>query len=313
MFAAGLLFLLCLAGWLHFGDESALQVPKRCCAWGLVLLYPLFVIEFLIHVVQHDGRWPGDLLCCLFPPLRIAAREHATGRATWLPRAGWVVTDAALCRRLERVFSVPMILTALCVVPLMVCEVVFRSSLASRPVLQFALAASTALVWFAFTLEFVLMISLVEHKFRYCKQNWIDIAVICLPLLAILRTARLGRLGRLLKVQNLAGTARVYWLRGAVMRVYRAILVLEIFQRVFRQSTEQRLALLKQRLSEKETELDDLRNKIRRLERTTEAAPKAAPPATRKNAPRPSTDSPARWVRRPGLATANATPANAND
>ena len=47
-----------------------------------------------------------------------------------------------------------------------------------------------ALIWTAFALEFVIMISVVERKLKYCVQHWIDLLVIVLPLVGFLRTLR---------------------------------------------------------------------------------------------------------------------------
>ena len=103
------------------------------------------------------------------------------------------------------------------------------------------------------------MISIVSRKFRYCKDHWIDIAVIFLPLVAFLRAARLGRL---LRLQQLTKSAKVFRVRGTVMRAYRSILMLDVIDRLFRANPEVQLLRLEEAMVEKEREIEELRQEI---------------------------------------------------
>lgn len=263
MFVASMLFLLLLAGVLHFVEENGIGSVWTVCCWGLLVLYPLFLVEFLLHLVLGSPVWKQRLLSCLIPPLRLGGRDFETGQRIWLPLWGWTPVDEELVLRLEKHFSLPMILIALMVLPLMAVENFWSERISTDPNLAFYLQLATGLIWLAFTFEFLVMISIVERKVRYCKEHWIDIAVICLPLIAFLRTARLGRL---LRLNSLAKTARAYRLRGLLMRTYRAFLVLEVIQRLLRPDPQKRLAQLREILAEKEAELEELRSEMRRLE-----------------------------------------------
>jgi len=259
MFVASLLFLLFLAGLLHLHEGSQYRVVALVCHWGVILLHPLFVAELALQLVLESGRWKQNLLFCLFPPLRIGARDHVSGTKIWLPRSGWITVDHSLRERIEKAFSLPMILIALLVIPLLAIEHFFEQQISTNPTLALATHIAIGLIWFAFALEFVVMISIVAHKARYCKQHWIDIAVIVLPLVAFMRAARLGRLIRL---NQLGRTVRVFRLRGLLMRVYRGVLVLDVIDRLLRIKPERRLPRLEEALAEKQLEIDELRKEI---------------------------------------------------
>lgn len=333
IFAASVLFLICLAGILHFDNAPASSEVVNICEWGLALLYPLFVLEWIAHLVMRSPGWKQHLLFCLIPPLRIGARDHKQGKCVWLPWIGWRERDRPLFNQIEKAFSIPMILMALMVLPLMFLEWSWGARVseeardayhrqhrqstgaAQAPAAEQQLAAeqvapgtdthpdeaeaatvapakaaaqarrlaanysprlamfiqgATALIWLAFTLEFIVMISVVEHKLRYCKQHSIDLAVILLPLAAFLRVARLGRL---LRLHQLSKTARMYRIRGLLMKAWRAVLVLEVFDRLMRGSAESRLARLRESLEEKEAEVIALRKQICELEDSLSDAP----------------------------------------
>jgi voltage-gated potassium channel len=124
------------------------------------------------------------------------------------------------------------------------------------------LDVSTAVIWVAFTTEFIVMASTAEEKFAYCRQHWLDLAIILLPLISFaraLRVARAARLGRL------GSMSRLYRLRGLAMRAFRAVLLLDIVKRLLLIRPEKRLARLQRALAAKERELAQLRCEIAEL------------------------------------------------
>ena len=155
-----------------------------------------------------------------------------------------------------------MMIIALLVLPLIGLEFLFAEELEKSPQLSASVTAATAVIWFAFTFEFVMMCSLAEKKLTYCVKHWLDLAIILLPLVAFLRALRLGRL---LRLQQLSKTARVYKLRGTVMRAWRALLVLEFVRRLTQGRPEKRLAKVSELIAQKERELADLRAEMTRL------------------------------------------------
>lgn len=306
MFGVTLLFLVLLSVVLHLAaDEPLDDRVVYWAAWGLVAIYPLYVIEAAVHWIAGSPFRVQNLLFCVCPPLRLGARDHLTGRHIWLPVWGWSEAGRALSERLERKLNIPMIVIALAVLPLMITEHVLAerhaahekqlaaqhehaeeaaaATPAKMPVseeLNLLLQLATGLVWVAFAIEFIVMVSVAEHKAKYCKTHWIDLAVIMVPFIAFLRAARIARL---LRFQQLAKTARVYRLRGLMLRVYRGLILLDVVDRLLRGTPAVRLAKLKDQLAEKERDLADLRKEIATLEATLAPAtvPLPTPPQSR--------------------------------
>jgi voltage-gated potassium channel len=299
MFWLSLLFLFLTAGALHLipglktGDEqehdaaattsAALSSPaepldpsvgRMCalagavCGWGVLLLYPVFLIEAVLHW-RRGGGVRRHFWQCAFPPSRIGTRDHGGGAAVWLPGIGWANVDHQLRSRVERGASIPMLVIALLVLPLLAAEHYLEPQIRSSAWLLFIVKASAGLIWMAFTFEFVLMLSLSEQKWRYARQHWLDALIVSLPLIDFLPALRLGRLlrlGRIGRLQQLAKTLRVFRLRGTAMRLWRAILLLEVIDRVVGGSPERRLAQRREELLAHEAEIARLRAEIEQLE-----------------------------------------------
>ena len=86
--------------------------------------------------------------------------------------------------------------------------------------------------------------------------------VICLPLIAFLRALRLAQLLRLNQVSR---TVRLYRMRGVLIRTWRAIVAMDVLERVFIRNPAERIARLERTLLEKESELEVIRDKIEKL------------------------------------------------
>jgi voltage-gated potassium channel len=262
MFAAAILCLVLLAGALHTHENVQFSHLSTICVWGLAILYPLFLTEIAVHR-RLSGRFEKqDWLFALIPPLRLGGRDRATGKTLWLPRIGWTEVDDELRERVAKAFNVPMIVIALMVLPLLVAEHVWEKQIQADPSLSLLMQTGQGLIWLAFTIEFLVMISIVEGKLRYCKDHWIDIAIILLPLIAFLRAVRLGRLVRLQRL------TRTYRIRGLLLRAYRALLVVESIDRIVRGAPETRLEKMKVQFREQEVELEKLGDEIAQLEAT---------------------------------------------
>jgi hypothetical protein len=232
------------------------------CHIALWALYCLFVIEAAVHLVIGSPRWRQHLFFCLVPPLRLVARDAATGKRIWVASIGWQEVNEELEQRVARTFSGPMILIALAMVPLLALEFIWGSMVDSNAAIKMIVECGTAVIWAAFTVEFIVMVAVVKKRLKYCKEHWIDIVIILAPLLAF---ARLLRLGRLLRLQTLARTTRVYRLRGLAMRAYRAIFLFEVVQKILLSKPEKRLAKLEEQLAERTVEVRSLEKKIARL------------------------------------------------
>lgn len=264
MYCLSVGYLAVVAGMLRFlrhdvGGDVTLYV------WTLAFLQPLFVVEMILHIAAGGRCWSRNVLYCVCPPFRLGGRDHVDGRSIWLPRIGWARVDQDLVERVEKAFSGPMILFALLVLPVVGFEfyhLMIEKAEPSSGMGDF-LKWVEAVIWYAFAVEFIVMVSIVPKKFRYCKEHWIDIAIICLPLISFLRMLRLGQV---LRVQQFSRVARVYRLRGLSMRMFRGILVLDIIHRLMAGKPEKRLPKLQEQLAEKEAEIKQLRAEIAELE-----------------------------------------------
>lgn len=300
MFALTVLFLVLTAGALHFGGEAIPAAPLKAdpnangelpatesrvlgesptialgiwCAWFLLPFYPLYLVETLSHWRSGAPRLRQHLWYCLLPPLRLGARDHASGRWIWLPGAGWSVVDDALRRKVERNAHAPMMIVALLVLPLLVAQHYLSKHMQGSLWLTGAVEAGAAVIWMAFTFEFIVMLAIAEKRWDYTRRHWLDLLIICFPLIAFLRFVRTWSLVRMLRLGRMQQAAKVFRLRGTAMRLWRAVLLLELIDRWFRRP-EQRLQTLQHRLALREREVAELRSEIAELEaRLPESSP----------------------------------------
>lgn len=270
MFGASLSSLLFLGGVLHLHEHAVDQYVFWGCVGGWAALLPLYGVEAVqAFAARSPVRWHA-LWCCLFPPLRLGRRDAASGECFWLPRLGWRKVDDDYREEVERLLQTPMLIVSLLVLPLILAEYIWPEQLAAHPLAAQSTRVATALVWWAFAGEFILMVSLTERKLQYCKQHWLDLAIILLPIVAFLRALRLGRL---LRLQTLTKTTRLYRLRGVAMKLYRALLLIDAVQRLIQGSPERRLQTLRRQVAEQEERLAELRAEIQRLEERLAPAP----------------------------------------
>jgi len=264
MFYITVLFMLLTGGAIHLWQHEALTLVAGVCLWAILLLYPLFIAEQFIHC-----RWGGRsakvcLMFCLLPPLRLLRRDLETGHKVWLPGAGWTEVDDELVRRTDRAFTMPMIGVAFLVIPLLAVEYFWQQRIENSLALALSVHIVTALIWFAFALEFLVMISIVKKRWLYARQHWVDIVIIFIPLVAFLRAARLGRL---LRLQQAMRTARVWRMRSVAMRAFRGFLLLDAVDRLLRGDEAKRLERMREQLAEKQEELQAIHDEIARLEK----------------------------------------------
>ncbi len=255
-------------------DSAILKVGYFCLAI-LKILWPFFIIEYCLQYLLRDRAIPFwrrryfGLFICFCPPLRLCARNHDRDGQVWLPLLGWQEVNDDLQSRLEKIFAIPMILIALMILPVLLVEFRFQEQMAAHLWLRLLLHVSTGLIWFAFAAAFIVMASLADKKLRYCREHWLDLAIILLPLISFLRSLRIvraTRLARMAKVQQLTRMSRLYRLRGLAMRGFRALLMLQLLNRLLGISPEKRLRKYQAQLREKEKEIVTLRHAIKELE-----------------------------------------------
>ncbi len=304
MFAASVCMLLLLAGEIHFSHGRMFAPLLPACHFGLMLLWPVFVLEAALHVVARSRRWKQHLAYCLCPPLRLGARDASTGERVWLPRLGWVLVDRDLSERMERRLNAPMILIALCVVPLLALDyyqpehhplvhhlhdAIAQPSTAPAlpappsPSLPPALKARLApvLAWAQLpAVRFATWIGEALIWTAFALEFMLMIAVVerklkyCLKhwidilviVLPLVAFLRSLRLARLARLNQIGKFTRVYRLRGSVVRAQKGLVVASVIERkVFRNPGKQ-LAKLQDLLAEKERETALLREQIRHLQ-----------------------------------------------
>lgn len=249
--------------------SGALYDPGGWARASLFLLWPLFILEFLLSAWHNRHRSYRKLLlpalACLIPPLRLSTPSAAKEGAIWLPKRGWQQPGRALSIQLEHSFSKPMLLIALLILPVLLLEFGFRGTIEKYPWLNLIIHLSTGLIWCAFTYEFIVMVNATNKKIAYVKKNWIDLAIILLPLISFLRSVRVLRIARLARLQKLAKISRVYRMRGLGMKVFRAMLVLQFANRILGVTPQKRLAKLQREYAEKKEELAELETDIKAL------------------------------------------------
>lgn len=288
MFALSVIFLLCIAvlvvlwvdvptltGNVHLASPMPVVLLEQLVLLVMACIWPVVVLEALFHFATRP--WCGamrrfhlfSLVFCACPALRMYARSPEMGQRMWLPALGWRKADERLQERLQRFFSVPMILIALMIMPVLIVEYFLKEQVAEHAWLRAMLHVGTGTIWFAFAAEFILMLSVAEKKWAYIRANWLDLAIILLPVVSFLRSlrvVRVTRLAQLARAQQLSKLARVYRLRGMAMKAFRALILLELFHRLFGVNPQRRLIRLRSELEEKQKEIARLRREIAELE-----------------------------------------------
>lgn len=247
---------------------AAFAVVSSCC-----LLWPVFWVDFVVTRLAcppEHRRWRDGIVACLLPPLRLGGRNPEMDSRIWLPGWSWCEVDDNLRKRLRKAFGGPMIVIALMILPVLLVEFSMQSRISENPWLRGLLHVGTGVIWFAFAFEFILMYSVAEKKLAYCKDHWIDLVIILLPLVSFLRSIRAiraMRLAKLAKAQQLARMGRIYRLRGLAVKAFRALLLFEVVYRITGITPQKRLERIELRLAEKEGEIEDLRKQIERLKK----------------------------------------------
>jgi hypothetical protein len=273
MFVLALAFLVVLAGLIHrLPRLEQVNAEVYLLLGGLVVLWLVFVVEAVVRFRLRDTSRPGwtDLIrttvVALLPPLRLGCQSQVRPGHIWLPGLGWRPIDAHLRQALERFFSVPMICFALMVLPLFVLEYWWAAEVRAQPVLAWWLDVGTSVIWLAFTVELIVMVAVSDRPVRYCVVHWIDVAIVLLPVVEMLPLFRVLRLGRVMRLEELLRWGRLHRLQALVTRGWRALLLLQIVQRLTGRSPEHRLRQLRELLRAREEELADVRREIAELE-----------------------------------------------
>jgi voltage-gated potassium channel len=258
--------------------------------WTLLAIWPLFLVEPIYYRWltgrQSSGekeRRGSEWWSVVCPPLRLGKSIGVKSGKIWLPGMGWRHPGKTLHKELERFFSKPMLIIALMILPVLLIEFRFQNLLQSTPWLKLVLSITMGLIWCAFTCEFILMVSATKKKLAYIKKNWIDLAIILLPLVSFLRSLRIVRaakVARFAKLQQLTKMGRVYRMRGLIAKTIRAFLVLELVHRILKTSPEKRLKKLLAQVDDKQDELFELQQQIATIREELASQPRTEAPST---------------------------------
>lgn len=229
------------------------------CGWGMLVLWNLYFVETWLHWQAGAKHLRQHLLICCFPPLRLGGRDHLCGKTVWIPGMGWKWAGDELANEIDLKLSYAMIVVAMLVLPLLLVEFIYLEQIQNNRAFGLVIQVAQAFIWFAFASEFLLMISLVSKRLQFVKTHWLDFAIICLPMIAFMRIFRLGSAARITKLSR---TARVFRVRGLAMRAWRAILILQIVDRIINRNPEKRLTLLQEQLREKKLEIEELEAEV---------------------------------------------------
>jgi hypothetical protein len=273
MFVLAGLFLVVLAGLIHRYPRLKSTDPEAyLILGGLVVLWLVFLLEAVLRFQLRDRSRPvwkplvAAAASALLPPLRMGCRSQVRPNHVWLLGLGWQEINSRLRATLERFFSVPMIFFALMVLPLLALEYFAAEQIHAEPFLALWLDIGTSVIWLAFAVELILMVAVSDRPWWYCFVHWIDVAIVLLPAVEVLPLFRFLRLGRVLRLEELLRWGRLHRLQAVVARCWRAILVLQIVQRLTGRSLERQLRQRQELLQAKEEEMADLRREIMELE-----------------------------------------------
>ena len=274
MFWLGLAFLVLASGVLHrHGQESSSNFEFQFIVWPVFLVEGLTSLRVAVRPERLSWRILVLALIVSAPPLRMGRRGYADATKMWLPVWGWCTVDRHMRKRLERFFSVPMMAIAFLVLPVLALEHFWAAEVRAHFAASLFLDIASSAIWMAFAAEFIVMVSVADKKLRYCLSNWMDLVIVVLPIVEFLPILRLFRLTRLLSLQQFA---RLYRLRGLMYKLWRAILLLDVLYRLIGDKKEKRLLRLKERLTAKLDDVDDLKKEIEDLERELVAQKSAA-------------------------------------
>ncbi len=260
-------FLLLTAYALHHYEHTVVGKRGEWLGWLFVILWlPMFLEALEGYWRQGDYGWKAAgrlILLWLAPVYRLALSPYPQGRCLWFPWVGWQRADKAFYERLDRFFSIPMLFMALMILPILAVEYFWAAQAEAMPAVGLALDLGTALIWLAFTVEFIVMSTVAEKKLHYVLKHWLNLAIILLPFIAFLRGFQFVRLMRLGK---LGQALKIYRLRGLGVRAWQGVVALEVLERLLHRDPESRLRHLREQLQEKEEEAELLRKRIEELE-----------------------------------------------
>ncbi|MFT5110944.1 MAG: hypothetical protein ACI8P9_000255 [Parasphingorhabdus sp.] len=268
MFYASAIYLASMSVIIQWWNSSIIDEQDSVATVGIMLIiWAPFIVEGLIGLIRNrhlENNFKRLLLISLVPAFRMCISTFHDGKIIWLPRLGWQRKDDDLLKRLSDLSTMPMLFIALMILPVFATELILKDRVAEIPWLSYLLHGSTAFIWFAFTLEFILLVSVAEKKLDYCKKNWLNLIIILLPLIAFLRGFQLVRAFRLAQASKML---RMYRMRSLGLRVYQTMIALSAIERLLHRDPQKHLEKLQQQHDDAEQHLAYIKGKIVNVKR----------------------------------------------
>ncbi|MFC4872320.1 hypothetical protein [Negadavirga shengliensis] len=200
-------------------------------------------------------------LVLIFPPIRLASRHIQQPELVWIPYYRWSKANEGLLKHIKEKFSIPMIVIALLIIPVLVIEWKFYDEVSSflQADLSFILDMVQAFIWLAFAFEFILMISISNEKIHYTQLNWIDVLIILLPFISFVRTMRI------IKIARLSQLARGYKLRALLMKARQGLIFASFFRRILSIKPDFQIKKLKKKLDRNQKEREAIEEELMTL------------------------------------------------
>ncbi len=287
MLGTALVFLTAIGLILPHGDSGdlfrnwllghPLFWPFMAILWGIV------IAEGLFGLFLATDAWPERLkrflMTALLPPSRMVIASSTPSDGIWIPRVGWKPVGKATLAQLEQRAALPMAVVTLLVLPVLSVELAYGEKLDRYPHLALITHLITSAIWLGFTVEFFWMVTAAPKRLTYCLQHWINLVIILVPLVAFLRVLRMLRLSRMVRAGRLL---RAYRLRGLSSRMWRLIMLFNLFERLQQRDPVKYCAALEAKIDELEEEMAGLRAKLAQARKriSTPAKPLAPPPST---------------------------------
>ncbi len=250
----------------HEGENITVALFQSRVALIYGVLWMLFFLDFVVLAsltYRHGNKKAKQeiysaTLVLLFPPLKMGSKHLLKPEWQWIPFLGWCYRNEGLLVHLKGKFSIPMILIAFLILPILIIEWQFYEPVQEflNADLSFVLDMAQAFIWLAFAFEFILMISISQEKMAYTQKNWIDLLIILLPFIAFVRTIRL------IKIARLSQIARGYKLRGLLLKARQGLIFAGIFHKLLTVRPEYQLKSIKKKLEKNQKQREELEEEL---------------------------------------------------
>lgn len=241
----------------------------------LWILWPIFFLERLLYLICCDKKtWKNYVavfVITFLPPLRIAAKRCNDTTYIWW-NGNWQLVNQSLYEHLEKNFLYPILFISFFMIPFWVTEILFSQIIDTYFVLYHLMNLGNALVWGLFVIEFIIMFSITQKRSQYLITHWLEIFIIILPILALTRFFIISKYVKISKTYVLwfvkaQDMLNIYRARVVINRIIRILIIIDIVKRFYqRKNPEKYLEILRDKLTEQEQELADLKKQIRETE-----------------------------------------------